>query len=187
MATTPDVISRPLTRRRLAQFGVAGAATAWLGSFERLGGLAAASSGGKPSLRRNSYTWLADRTFSVSADGATQALELVAVEDLPAAATVPSLRGLDDAFALQFRGDTAALTQGTHSFSHPELGSFSLFIVPIGPAETSQDYAAIIDRTVRIPGLDEDGAPNPVDPPRRRNDVSVRNRRKRRKRRRRGR
>jgi hypothetical protein len=171
------------SRRRLVQLGAAGAATVWFGGFERLGrGIAAASSAPAP-LRRSSYTFLSERTFEVDVEGISHALELVAAEDLPVADTVPSLQGLDDAFALHFTGAAdGAFAGGTREIVHPELGTFTLFLAPVEQHSDAQSYEAIIDRTVRIPGLNDDGSPAPVDPPRRR-ELVIRNRRRKHKRR----
>jgi hypothetical protein len=178
MTTLPSAHEVPgLTRRRLIGVGAAGAATLWLGGFDRLASIAGASTTSS-SLRRSGYLSLSDLSFAVSVDGATHTLELIGVGDLPIAATVPTLIGLDDAFALYFRGTaTDSFAGGTRVFQHPDLGEFSLFVSPVDQPDTTQVYEAIIDRTVRVPGLDDDGAPAPVDPPRRRADVVIRNRR----------
>ena len=150
----------------------------YLGGFERLSRAAAATAAPAP-LRRSSYTFLAERSFQVDVDGAEQVLELIGPEDLPVAATVPTLQGIDDAFALQFLGDSGgAFAGGTREFVHPQLERFSLFLAPVGPPSDTQRYEAIIDRTVRVPGLDGDGAPAPVNPPRRQEIVVHHHRRK---------
>jgi hypothetical protein len=129
----------------------------------------------KAPLRRSSYAGLTG-AFAVAAGTGTQMLEFAGVEDLPIAATRPELRGNDDAFTLHLRGDAAnAFEQGTRPFSHPQLGEFSLFLAPVERAADSQSYEAIIDRTVKIPGVNEDGAPLPVG------SVTIRNRRHRRR------
>ena len=132
-------------------------------------------------MRRSSYGSLAERSFQVLVDGHRHTLELVGADDLPIAATVPALQGLDDAFALRFRGAAeTAFAGGTRELEHPELGRFSLFLAPIEQPSDAQRYEAIIDRTVPLPrGTDDDGPPPaPVDPPRR-GEVTVRVRRRR--------
>jgi hypothetical protein len=177
----PEAPDRALTRRRLMQAGAGTAAALYLGGFERLSGVAGAS-WAPASLRRSSYAGLAERSFQVWVDGVPQVLELAGADDLPVAATVPSLRGLDDAFALHFTGVAGAAFSGaTRELVHPELGRFSLFLAPVEQPGEVQRYEAIIDRTVPIPGLGEDGAPRPVAAPRRQ-EVAVRNRRRRRRR-----
>jgi hypothetical protein len=159
-----------ITRRRLVQAGAAGAATVWLGRFEHIEGIARAAVGSHPELSRATYAGLSSATFGVA--GGTS-LELVSVGDLPVAESVPGLQGRDDAFLVRFRGAGATpLTQGTHTMSHPQLGRFDLFIAPVDQAGDEQDYEAVVDRTVRIPGLDEDGGPEPVKPPRDRREAT---------------
>jgi hypothetical protein len=154
-----------LTRRRVVQAGAAGAATLWLGTLDRLGGTARA--GGVPTsgLRRSTYLNLPTSNFTASADGSSHQIELVSVDDLPVAASVPSLRNSDDAFSLRFRGDARdAFDDGIWQLNHPNLGRTALFIEPIEKRSDSQDYEVIVDRTVRIPGINDEGAPDPVNP-----------------------
>lgn len=168
LASTAAV--KRFTRRRLVQVGAAGAATVWLGRFEHIEGIARAAVGSHPELSRATYAGLSTATFGVA--GGTS-LELVSVGDLPVAESVPGLQGRDDAFLVRFRGAGATpLTQGTHTMSHPQLGRFDLFVAPVDQAGDDQDYEAVVDRTVRIPGLDEDGAPDPVKPPAARREVA---------------
>ena len=170
--------SSGLTRRRLVQLGAGAGVALYLGGYERLSSAAGATGAPAP-LRRSSYTLLAERRFQVDVDGIPQLLQLVGAGDLPVAATVPTLQGLEDAFALEFAGDLGgAFAQGTRELSHPQLGTFSLFLAPIERQTATQTYEAIIDRTVKIPGVNDDGSPKPVHPPRRQ-EVVVRNRRKR--------
>ena len=152
------------TRRRLVQAGAAGATTIWLGGFDRIEGIARAAVGRHPELSRATYLGLTTSTFQVATEGGSRSLDLVSVDDLAIAASAPSLRGHDEAFSLRFRGPggDGALTQGMHSMSHPQLGGFDLFIAPVDRAGETQDYEAVVDRTVRIPGLDEDGGPEPT-------------------------
>jgi hypothetical protein len=178
MDAASDSSHSALTRRRLVQLGAGGAAALYLGGFERLSTAAAAATGAPAPLRRSSYALLSDRSFRVTVEGTSQVLELIATEDLPVAATVPTLAGLDDAFTLEFAGSTdAAFAGGIREMSHPDLGDFSLFLAPVEQQTDTQRYEAIIDRTVRISGIDDEGAPKPVDPPRRQEAV-VRNRRR---------
>lgn len=156
--------SNSLTRRSLVQVGAAGAATIWLGKLGGLEGKAQAATGGD-ALRRSTYLSLASADFKVTADGRAHSLELVGVEDLPIASRVPSLRNSDEAFSLRFRGAAGnSFGQGIHQLSHQQLGTSSLFIAPIEKPGNHQDYEILVDRTVKIPGLDETGAPAAADP-----------------------
>lgn len=59
----------------------------------------------------------------------------------------PAANGFS-AFSLVFLGDDALrLGQGIHRFSHPELGDFDLFIVPLGPLRTNgrMQYEAVFN------------------------------------------
>lgn len=165
---TAKPTSSELTRRRLlVKAGTAGAATVWLGALGKVGleGTAHAGGIGHDTLRRSTYLDLSTTAFTAVVDGGSHKLELVGVEDLPVAASVPMLRDSDDAFSLRFRGDGRdVFSQGTQEISHPQLGTFSLFVVPIEQRTGTQDYEAVIDRTVRIPKIGDGGGPRPVDP-----------------------
>lgn len=153
-----------LTRRRLVQAGAAGAATVWLGKLGRLGGVAAAAAEDSPPLRRSTYLGLSSPSFAVTSSTGASSLELLGVEDLPAAGAVPSLRGNDDAFLLRFGGPQGALGQDIHQLSHPEIGNFQLFLVPSGRGAGGGEYAAVIDRTVKLPASGGGGAAAPAGP-----------------------
>lgn len=152
-----------LTRRRLVQAGAAGAATVWLGKLGRLGGVAAAADDSPP-LRRSTYLGLSSPSFAVTSSTGASSLELLGVEDLPAAGAVPSLRGNDDAFLLRFGGPQGALGQDIHQLSHPEIGNFQLFLVPSGRGAGGGEYAAVIDRTVKLPASGGGGAASSAGP-----------------------
>jgi hypothetical protein len=162
--SVPETTSpKELTRRRLVQIGAAGAATVWLGKVGEFTGTAQAA--GSDGLRRSSYLNLSTQDFTVVADGRSHSLQLISVDDLEIAAEVPALRDSDEAFSLRFRGDGRnSFDQGIHELSHSQLGTASLFMVPIEKSGSSQDYEIVVDRTVKIPGLEEGGGPAPVDP-----------------------
>ncbi len=49
------------------------------------------------------------------------------------------------AFSLVFVGPAErAVMQQTCAFSHPQLGAFDLFIVPLGPDDEGMRYEAVI-------------------------------------------
>jgi hypothetical protein len=154
----------PITRRRLVQASAAGAATLWLGSFTKLVPAAGASQL-TSELKRSTYLGLTDPGFKISIDGNTIPLQFAGVEDLPVAASVPALQGSDAAFSVRFVGSGfSPFTSGTRTLSHPELGTFDLFVSPVEARTATQSYEAVIDRTIRIPGVNDEGAPDPVDP-----------------------
>jgi hypothetical protein len=115
--------------------------------------LAATADDGTPGyLLRSSYNWL--KTFRFTVDGGAP-LDLVAVDDLPAAAVVKELAGSEDAFTLTFSG-AAGIVGGTHALDHPELGPFELFLVPDGGGS----YSATVNRSV---GAAQHKPPTPGD------------------------
>jgi hypothetical protein len=131
-----------ITRRRALQLGGLTA----LATALRVAPPAAAATGTPAHLRRSSYTGLSSRRFG--------SLELVDVADLP------GLSGHEEAFSLSFTG--GALEQGVHTLTHPELGSFELFLVPVG--EHGGTYQAVIDRSVGAPKTGPDAPPGPPPP-----------------------
>ena len=82
--------------------------------------------------------------FEVSGAAEAVALQLDTVHPPAgdASATGPS------SFSLVFLGDAVLrLGQGTHLFSHAQLGEFALFIVPLGPARSDgrMQYEAVFN------------------------------------------
>lgn len=153
-----------LSRRRLVATGGAGAAALWLGpGLQLLDGIAQAAPL-QPQLRRSSWLQITDAAFSATADGRTSALRLIEVGDLPVAALLPDLRDHEGAFALRFTGP-AGLPQGQVQLRHRELGTFELFLGPVDRDAGTQTYEAIVDRTVRVAGVNEEGVPGPVTVP----------------------
>lgn len=57
-----------------------------------------------------------------------------------------------ESFSLQFDGPAEApLAQRTYRFTHPQLGWFDLFIVPVGAERDSRQYEAIFNRKIPAP------------------------------------
>jgi hypothetical protein len=99
-------------------------------------------------LIRSSYQSLSTKSFGTSLRGATADLTLLSVDDLPAAAAADkSLAGSEDAFSLAF-DSSAALSPEIHTFSHPDLGVFDLFIAPV---ENQGHYEVVVNRSVNAP------------------------------------
>jgi hypothetical protein len=82
-------------------------------------------------LRRSAYLPLVGSTFKAG----SQSLRLDAVTG-----------DREDVFGLTFSGPR--LEQGIRQLSHPQLGSFSLFVAPVGP---QTDQQAVVDRSVKLP------------------------------------
>lgn len=147
--------NRGFTRRRALQIGAMTALSAmWAGPS-----LARAATNSTPLyLRRASYSGLVGKTFKI--DGGS--FSLASVSDLAGAANDASLRGHDEAFVLEFDGQAGALASGIHDFSHPDLGSFSMFASPVDePAGATQRYEVVVDRSVGRPA---DPPEAPADP-----------------------
>jgi hypothetical protein len=141
--------SADLTRRRLLQAGGATAATAllvlhpWASTLARA---AEASGGDAPGyLIRSSYVDLANPKFAFR--GGT--LQLVSVGDLSGPGQAPALRDAEDAFSLVFSGPASArVASGVQRLSHPELGTFDLFLVPVGAPGPDQGLEAVVNRVL---------------------------------------
>ena len=55
-----------------------------------------------------------------------------------------------ESFSLLFHGaQSQPLGQGTHSFEHPQLGTFELFIVPVAAENGRLHYQAVFNRLVQ--------------------------------------
>ena len=75
-------------------------------------------------------------------DGSTLDLELVSVT--PGSVPPDDARSPRAPFAVIFRGPLEPLLpQRTYRFEHDALGSFELFIVPIGPDQAGMQYQAV--------------------------------------------
>ena len=97
-----------------------------------------------PHLVRSSWAGLVRQSFAA---GSVE-LRLQSVTDVAGAARDRSLRGSQDAFVLTFSGPvTEPLESGTHTLSHPALGTFELFISPV-KRPTDRRYEAGSDRSV---------------------------------------
>jgi hypothetical protein len=78
-------------------------------------------------------------------DGGEVELELVEVEEAgPEASRAAAAAGLRQPFSILFRGPLDPLVpQGTYAVSQNEIGSFELFIVPIGQDARGTQYQAV--------------------------------------------
>jgi len=137
--------TRGLTRRSLLRLGAAATAGTLVGL--RPATASAAADGGPLYLMRSSYTGLTRQTFTLESGR----LRLLSVSDVAGAAVDKSLAGADDAFVLAFsRPLDAALEAGTHTLSHAELGTFDLFVSPVGRPRRDRRYEAVVDRSVGV-------------------------------------
>jgi len=153
-----------LHRRRLLQLGAAGAAATWLGPLDGLGATGTAEAAVlRPELRRSSWLELTDPALQVRIDEQrVVGLRLVEIADLPIAEQIPALREHDAAFVARFAG-APGLAQGTRTLRQSELGTIELFLVPVGAGGDGL-YEAVVDRTIRIAGINEEAVPEVVVP-----------------------
>jgi hypothetical protein len=152
--------TRGVTRRRLlATGGVAGAAA--ITGFRPWAAEAATTAPASDTpayLLRSSYATLSTPRFTSSYLGRTSDLMLTAVQDLP------GLKASEDAFALEFQATTTP-APGIHTFSHPDLGVFDLFVAPV---ERQGGYEVVVNRSVGAPKhapKPPRANPGPVAPP----------------------
>ena len=141
---------RGVTRRSLlATGGIAGAAAvAGIRPWAPAQAQAATAADTPSYLLRSSYQSLSTQSFGASLRGQSSDLTLQAVEDLPAAAGADkALAGSEDAFALSFTS-SSPLGAEIHTFSHPDLGVFDLFVAPV---ERQGSYEVVVNRSVNAP------------------------------------
>ncbi len=153
------VTDSSLTRRRLLRNGAAGTAAIYLASRWEVLDSAALGAPLSPVMRRS--TWVALTGSTVVAGG--HSLRVVDVADLPIATAIPALQGHDGAFVVRFSG-AAGLPAGTVPVAGNGGLAASLFIAAVEGATATQRYEAVIDRTIRIAGINEEGSPTPVEP-----------------------
>ena|SRR5215216_4606513 len=76
-------------------------------------------------------------------DGKIVELEMVEAKDLGS-------NKRQERFSLLFRGPLdVALEQRIYNIEHDRMGSFDLFIVPVGIYESGRDYEAVFNRLIR--------------------------------------
>jgi hypothetical protein len=102
-------------------------------------GIAAPRVRGPRYLRLGTYVPLVGSVFKIHREGAsTLSVKLV---------SATRLQGVGESFSLIFRGHgNARLEQQIYTLEQPSLGSFQLFLVPVGPATKGQDFQAIVNR-----------------------------------------
>ncbi len=101
------------------------------------------SSASLSQMHSSTFETLSDKTFLVITDqGERLPLQLDQVEDQGQSNQL-------EQFSLTFRGNEGhSLTQGTYKLEHPQLGHFSLFLVPTGDPTQSAYYQAAFSRLV---------------------------------------
>ncbi len=142
-----------VTRRRLVQAGAVAAAGLMLGAVPARGAAIAAPGTTPAYLRRSSYARLKGAALTTTGvGGAKVQLRIGETADLARARGDRSLSGRDDAFALTLTGPRGAPLSGSvHELRHTTLGTFSLFLAPVGrPTRTEQSYEVVVDRSMAI-------------------------------------
>ncbi|MDX6655536.1 MAG: hypothetical protein QOH62_329 [Solirubrobacteraceae bacterium] len=119
-----------VTRRSLLRTGGTATLVAIVGTRPWSIATAAAAESSPAYLRRSSYLPLVGDTFRVG--NGSILLDEVSGDR-------------EDVFGLTFSGDP--LEQGIHNLRHPQLGTFSLFIAPVGGAVDKQ---VVVDRSVKL-------------------------------------
>lgn len=100
-----------------------------------------------PFLTRSVLIGQLRTTFAVEGRQKGLTLRLVEVGDLPSAAAAGTA-GSDLSFAAVWSGPTTApLRQQTYRLHHPQLGVFSIFLVPVGRDARVRRYEAVFNRS----------------------------------------
>jgi hypothetical protein len=91
-------------------------------------------------LRRSTYLWARRRGYSARVGGRGVPLQLI------------SAKGRENAFSLTFAGPLGRpLVSGIHTLRHPALGTFQLFLSPVGvPQSGRHRYEAVVDRRMSV-------------------------------------
>jgi hypothetical protein len=103
---------------------------------------------GVDELSRMAFAGAVGTDFQVHV-GALEAstVRLESVTDLVTPAGAPAPTPGKEGFSLLFTGPSkSTFHQGTYTLSHPTLGGFALFLVPVGPRDSATRYEAVINR-----------------------------------------
>jgi hypothetical protein len=101
-------------------------------------------------LMRSTFAGRIGEAFQIYQGAAAMpVLRLAGVRDLPAVTGEQAQASADKerSFSLLFTGPIdLMIEQGMYHFEHKQVGSFSLFIVPMAPSEEAHYYEAIFNR-----------------------------------------
>jgi uncharacterized protein DUF6916 len=139
-----DSAASGVTRRRLLAGAVGGiGGLAVFGLFPVLESLAAKVLGASE-LNQATFARLVGTAFRVStAPGRAAAIKLLSVRPLTAHGTTPTGEG----FSLIFSGSRSdVFGQDNYTVDHSKLGTFAMFIVPVGLPGSDQRYEAVFNR-----------------------------------------
>jgi hypothetical protein len=103
---------------------------------------------GVDELSRMAFTGAVGTDFDVRIGALqTSTLRLQSVSDLALPVGAPAPAPGKEGFSLLFTGPSkSAFPQGTYTIDHSKLGSFALFVVPVGPRGAATSYEAVINR-----------------------------------------
>ncbi len=136
-----------MSRRRLLQGGAAAFVCTAL-PMRSLGLLfpdsafaAPAAAGGAAGLRLSTFTALVGTRFGATVGGSHVDLRLAK------ATKGQKVTRRGENFSLLFDGAGGApFSQGTYTFTHPSIGSFPMFVVPVNQAKAAPTYEAVFNR-----------------------------------------
>ena len=118
-------------------------------------GLRAPGGGGAPApvtgvdeLSRMAFSGAVGSDFQVRVGALqTSTVRLASLTDLVLPVGAPAPAPGKEGFSMLFTGASKhGFPQGTYTLDHPTLGSFALFLVPVGPAGQSTAYEAVVNR-----------------------------------------
>jgi len=144
-----------ISRRRFLAMGPVVAATAAAGPGSVLKDiLPRALATGPEGLTRSRFAPHVNSTFKVQLGPLQHAdVRLTEVADLPAPGGAGSASGdREGQFSLMFRGPLEPrFAQNTYHVEHPEMGTFALFLVPVGESADGRHYQAVFNRIGAAP------------------------------------
>jgi hypothetical protein len=99
-------------------------------------------------LRQASYTPFLNTTFRLQHPHGPVSAELVEITNLvPRRHHKKKVADGEECFALLFEETTGeAVTQGSYTLQHPRMGTFQLFLVPVGRGAKGHYLEAIVNR-----------------------------------------
>lgn len=84
--------------------------------------------------------------FRIHANSGVSQLKLIQVSDQKAAGKKPGRIAGKECFSLLFVGYGQTITQDSYRVEHDALGTFELFVVPVGRHDGAQHYEAVFTR-----------------------------------------
>ena len=140
----PGLAARRVTRRHVLAAVAGAGGLAALGLLPILGSLVGRNLSAAE-LTQTRFAALLGTTFKVGLTrGHAASIRLAEVRPIMPVG-VPMVSG--EGFSLHFSGsDSQRFGQDTYQMTHPTLGKFEVFLVPVGPAGVDQQYEAVFNR-----------------------------------------